>query len=162
MACRPFPVPRVLAYCPRQREEAVQGNDVASAALLCPGCPKRFVWARDFRKRFVLGNRSHRAQAETDLLDGGGVISNSSPEASAGGRLFDLSAHEPPPESLCRAVGGWLRGIVRGLGTVPSPEPPLSGLPLPRQADAGKQNAIAVPGIANVQVQGCAVCRCVP
>ena len=53
-----------------------------------------------------------------------GVIPNSSPEASTGGRFFDLSAHARR-RVWCRAEGSWLGGVVGGRGRDPCPEPPL-------------------------------------
>ncbi len=51
-----------------------------------------------------------------------------SPEASAGGRLFGLSAHGKRL-AWCRTVGAWLGGVVGGRALAPSPEPPLLFLP---------------------------------
>jgi hypothetical protein len=46
------------------------------------------------------------------------------PEASAGGRFFDLSAHGRR-HAWRRTEGRWLRGVLGGCGRDPSPEPPL-------------------------------------
>jgi hypothetical protein len=42
---------------PSEEERRFRGVGVTWAALLCPECPERFVWAKGLRRRFVPGRK---------------------------------------------------------------------------------------------------------
>ena len=76
----------------------------------------------------MAGKRKRPAIGGRGLVGWTVAILNSSPEASAGGRFFPLSAHGRRP-TWWWTEGGWLGGVVGGRGHDPSPEPPLLFLP---------------------------------
>ena len=89
-----------------------------------PGSLGPWSYARAFRRRFVPGKRKRPSTSGGGVNGWVWVISSSSPEASAGGRLFDLSAHErsSPPDWRRGVCGGRLEGRSDVHFT---PEPPL-------------------------------------
>jgi hypothetical protein len=87
-------------------EKAVQGSGVAFRRLPAPESAGRDACAEAIRRRLIAGKTKRPAISGGRLIGRSGVSTNRSPEASACGRFFCLSAHGRRPARCPQRVVG--------------------------------------------------------